>query len=121
MGKSLVAIRVSRIHLISRPACRGFPAGQLTEVLILALSGGRTIRRQLAAGSARSDGAGEGRACGAIFFCILGDQSCQHTLTHATSASLWYLAASCAAAAIACCVLPVGVPRECHESVTPGR
>jgi len=68
----------------------------------------------------------------AIFFGILGDQPRQHTFTHATSASLWYLAASCAAA-IACCLLAAGhpaaaapagrpaVPRECHESVTPGR
>jgi hypothetical protein len=41
VGNSLVAIWVSRIHLISCHACRGFSAGQPTEILSLALSGGR--------------------------------------------------------------------------------
>jgi len=43
---------------------------------------------------------------GAIFFDTLGSHPHQDTFTNATTNSLWYLAVSCAAAAIACGLLP---------------
>lgn len=43
---------------------------------------------------------------GAIFFGALGSHPHQQTFTHATATSLWYLTASCAAAAIGCALLP---------------
>jgi hypothetical protein len=43
---------------------------------------------------------------GAIFFGALGNHPLQQTFSRATTSSLWYLAASCAAAALACALLP---------------
>jgi len=43
---------------------------------------------------------------GAIFFGTLGSHPHPQTFVHATTHSLWYLTASCAAAAIGCALLP---------------
>ncbi len=52
---------------------------------------------------------------GVIFFGTLGDRPGPETFVHATTYSLWYLTASCAAAAIGCALLPAR-PRARPES-----
>lgn len=47
---------------------------------------------------------------GAIFFGTLGDHPLPATFVHATTHSLWYLTASCAAAAAGCTLLPAHRP-----------
>ncbi|MGD0068562.1 MAG: DUF1206 domain-containing protein [Streptosporangiaceae bacterium] len=48
---------------------------------------------------------------GAIFYGTLGNHPHPETFVHATTHSLWYLTASCAAAAIGCTLLPPGSRR----------
>jgi MFS family permease len=43
---------------------------------------------------------------GAIYFGIIGSHPAEHTFVHATTASLWYLAITCAIAAPGCALLP---------------
>ena len=49
---------------------------------------------------------------GAIFFGTLGNHPHPQTFVHATTHSLWYLTASCAAAAIGCTLLPPRRPAD---------
>ena len=52
---------------------------------------------------------------GVIFFGILGDHPLPGTFVHATTCSLWYLAASCAAAAAGCALLPSRRPAPARD------
>lgn len=59
---------------------------------------------------------------GAIFFGTLADHPHQPTFTHATTSSLWYLTASCAAAAIGCALLPSTRPAaQAPPAIQPAR